>query len=429
MTGRSGNRALDLVLYGATGLVGTLTARYLASTGSAMSIGLAGRSEPALTRLRDGLGSPARNWTILRAHSGDPQSLREMAASARLVVSAAGPYADTGLPVVSACVAVGTEYVDIAGETLFIRDSAHQFHDEAASKNLRIVHSCGFDSLPSDLSVYLLHRRAAQDGTGSLVETNHLLFGQMGNVSAGTIASAIQMLRRCGAHSSDRRDLLDAYTLTPDRPSEPDLGEQPDWLCRAGRAVAPEVSHVQTTAFALAIPNSRIVRRSNALQNWAYGRNLRYTESVALTGSRVSALIARLLYLVIRFGFGVSSRTIHRWPNRLVDVLPAIASVARRRYSGSYRVETYATTSENIRYRAIFEQDGDPGSHATSVLLAESALAMLESGSDESRVCGVLTPAVAIGQVLPERLSRAGLTLRTQRLSPEHTAAAGSPEP
>ncbi|MGV9823290.1 saccharopine dehydrogenase family protein [Nocardia xishanensis] len=417
------------MLYGATGVVGALTARYLASTVSAMSIGLAGRSEPALMRLRDELGPSAQSWTILRANSGDPQSLCEMAESTRLVVSAAGPYSDTGLAVVRACVAAGTEYVDITGETLFIRDCARLFHDEAASKNLRIVHSCGFDSLPSDLSVYLLHRRAAQDGAGSLGETNHLLFGQMGNVSAGTIASAVRMLRRCGAHPWDRRDLLDAYTLIPDRPSEPDLGEQPDWLCRAGRAIAPELSHVQTTALALAIPNSRIVRRSNALQNWAYGRNLRYTESVALTGSPFSAVLARLLYYVIEWGFRVSSRTLHRWPKQLVDALPAIASVAPRRYSGSYRVETYVTTSANIRYSAIFEQDGDPGSHATAVLLAESALAMLESGSDESGIRGVLTPAVAIGEVLPERLSRAGVTLCTQRLSPEHIAAVAPPGP
>src|SRR3954452_9513443 len=159
-------RELDIVLYGATGFVGKLTAAYLAKAGGTARIGLAGRSAERLLAVRESLGEVARDWPLIVADAASPSSLNDMAARARVVVTTVGPYTKYGLPLVAACAAAGTDYADLTGETLFIRDSIDRYGKEAADNGARIVHSCGFDSIPSDLTVYALYKRALADGSG-----------------------------------------------------------------------------------------------------------------------------------------------------------------------------------------------------------------------------------------------------------------------
>src|ERR1700712_3639162 len=184
-------REFDIVLYGATGFVGKLTAQYLANAGGAAQIALAGRSTQKLLAVRESLGAAAGAWPLIEADAASPSTLNDMAARTQVVISTVGPYTKYGVPLVAACAAAGTDYADLTGETMFIRESIDLFHKEAADNGARIVHSCGFDSVPSDLTVYALYKRALADGTGELGETNFVLRGFAGGVSGGTVAAVV----------------------------------------------------------------------------------------------------------------------------------------------------------------------------------------------------------------------------------------------
>ncbi|MDT5323538.1 MAG: hypothetical protein QOF25_690, partial [Mycobacterium sp.] len=284
-------RELDIVLYGATGFVGKLTAEYLAEAGGTARIGLAGRSAERLLKVRESLGEAARDWPLIAADAASPSSLNDMAARARVVVTTVGPYTKYGLPLVAACAAAGTDYADLAGETMFIRESIDTYHEQAVDTGARIVHACGFDSIPSDLTVYALFEQAREDGTGELGETNFVVRGFAAGLSGGTVASMMEVMATASADPAARRLMNDPYTLTTDRAGEPDFGHQSDTPWRRGRDIAPELGGVWTGAFAMGAPNARIVRRSNALLGWAYGPRFRYAENMSV-GSSVMAPVA-----------------------------------------------------------------------------------------------------------------------------------------
>src|SRR3954463_5747311 len=148
-------RTHDLVVYGATGFVGRLTAAYLAQHApDGTRVALAGRSRERLEEVRTRLGGRAVDWPVLVADSGDRAALDEVTRSTRAVVTTVGPYAKYGLPLVMSCAEAGTHYADLTGEVLFIRESAERFAEPARRSGARIVHSCGFDSIPSDLGVH-----------------------------------------------------------------------------------------------------------------------------------------------------------------------------------------------------------------------------------------------------------------------------------
>jgi short subunit dehydrogenase-like uncharacterized protein len=412
-------RDLDIVLYGASGFVGKLTAEYLARAGGAARIGLAGRSTERLLAVRDSLGEAAREWPLIGADAASPSSLNDLAARARVVVTTVGPYTKYGLPLVAACAAAGTDYADLTGETMFIRDSIDTYHEQAADTGARIVHACGFDSIPSDLTVYTLFKRAREDGAGQLGETNFVLRGFAGGVSGGTVASMMEVMATSSADPEARRLMNDPYTLTTDRAGEPDLGHQSDTPWRRGRDIAPELGGVWTGAFAMGVPNSRIVRRSNALLDWAYGDKFRYAENMSV-GSSVGAPVAAAMGTAANAAvLALGSRYFNKLPRGVLDRLtpkPGTGPSERARENGHYRVETYTTTSTGARYRATMAQQGDPGYKATSVLLGECGLTLAFDRERLSDLRGVLTPAASMGDALLARLPAAGVTLKTERL-------------
>ncbi|MFY9765772.1 MAG: saccharopine dehydrogenase NADP-binding domain-containing protein, partial [Mycobacterium sp.] len=221
-------REYDIVLYGATGFVGKLTAEYLARAGGNARIALAGRSTDRLLAIRETLGPSAQSWPILVADASSPSTLDAMAAQTQVVVTTVGPYTRYGLPLVAACAAAGTDYADLTGEPPFIRDSIDLYHKQALDTGARIVHACGFDSIPSDLTVYALYRRAREDGAGELVGTDFVVRKFSGGLSGGTVASMVEVLGAVSSDADVRRQFADPYTLSPDRDAEPELGAQPD---------------------------------------------------------------------------------------------------------------------------------------------------------------------------------------------------------
>jgi short subunit dehydrogenase-like uncharacterized protein len=415
----SSAREFDIVLYGATGFVGKLTAQYLAAAGGDARIALAGRSHDRLLEVRESLGESAQSWPLITADASQPSTLNAMAAQTQVVVTTVGPYAEYGLPLVAACAAAGTDYADLTGEPTFMRESIDRHHKQAVDTGARIVHSCGFDSVPSDLTVYSLHRRIADDDAGQLGDTTFVVRRMAGGLSGGTYASLTGVLRAMSSDAEVRRVMEDPYTLTTDRSAEPELGAQPDYPWRRGREIAPELDGIWTTGFIMASVNTRVVRRSNALQDWAYGRRFRYAECQSVGSSVVAPVASAVATGVGAAATAVGSRFFHRVPETLVERIlpnPGTGPSERTRERGHYTVETYTTTTTGARYRATMSQKGDPGYKATSVLLGESGLALALDRDRLSDLRGVLTPAAAMGDALVARFPAAGVSLETDRL-------------
>lgn len=412
-------REFDIVLYGATGFVGKLTADYLAQAGGGSRIALAGRSTERLLAVRNTLGESAQSWPVIAADAAQPSTLREMAARTQVVVTTVGPYNRYGLPLVAACAAAGTDYADLTGEAMFIRDAIDLYHKQAADTGARIVHCCGFDSVPSDMTVYALYRAAHADGAGELTDTSFVLRALSGGFSGGTIASVLDVLDASSRDAQVRRVLADPYTLSPDRGAEPELGRQTDQPWGRGSRIAPELSGLWTAGYLMGSIDTRIVRRSNALQDWAYGRRFRYSEYMSLGSSAVAPVASAAMAGVGTATMALGGRYFRLLPRRVLDRMlpkPGTGPSAAARERGYYRIETYTTTSNGARYVARMEQQGDPGYQATSVLLGECGLALALDRDKLSELRGVLTPAAAMGDVLLARFGAAGVSLRTERL-------------
>ena len=403
------NDVSEIAVYGATGYVGALVAEHLAAhapTGT--SIALAGRSAERLESVRARLG---RDWPLIVADAADAAAVQRLAESARVVISTVGPYAKYGRLLAHACAAAGTDYVDLTGEVLFVRDSAAENHDLARSTGARIVHSCGFDSIPSDLAVHLLHARAVADGAGPLTDTTLVVTRLRGGLSGGTIDSIRNQVDVLKKDPALRRIVADPYALSPDRDREPDLGRQPDLVTVPAADIDPRLRG-RLAPFAMAPYNTRIVRRSNALRDWAYGRRFRYREAMRVGGWPLAAhaVQAGLGGLVLAFAVP---------PTRfLVDRIlpkPGDGPSERTRRTGHFTIDVFTTTESGARYRARVKAQGDPGYAATAVMIGESALALaLDEPATEG---GVLTPATGIGDALVHRLREAGMELTVHAAS------------
>ena len=416
-------REFDIVIYGASGFVGKLTAEYLASvshrSGGKARIALAGRSVGKLEAVRARLAESARDWPILTVDADRPSTLDDMAARTQVVITTVGPYSRYGLPLVAACAKAGTDYADLTGEAMFVRQSIDDYHKQAVDTGARIVHACGFDSVPSEMSVYELFRRARQDGAGELCDTNYVLRSFSGGVSGGTIASMIEVFRASSGDPDTRRLLADPYTLAQDRGAEPELGPQPDLPWRRGREIAPELDGVWAAGFVMAMYNTRIVRRSNALLDYAYGHRFRYAEYMGVGPSPMAGVAAAATTAAVAGTAALGGRFFRLLPRRLVERVapkPGTGPSEEVRERGYYRVETYTTTSTGARYVATMSQNGDPGYKATSVMLGECGLALALDRDKLPELHGVLTPAAAMGDALLERFPAAGVSLDSARL-------------
>ena len=405
-------RRHDITLFGVTGFVGKLTGEYLAAHApDGLRVALAGRSHDRLEAVRAELGPRAAAWPLVEADFTEPSTIDAMAVRTRVVVTTAGPYRRHGLAVVAACARSGTHYADLTGEVLFMHDSAEQHHQEAQQSGARIVHACGFDSIPSDLGVLLLHETARADGAGDLEDTTLVVSRLKGGLSGGTLESGRQQFEELQEKPELRRIVFDPYALSPDRAEEPDLGEQ-----RELRGVQrdPELG-IWIGPFIMAGTNSRVVRRSNALFGWEYGRRFRYREvmgfgSGATAPVKAGAVSAGLAMFSTAMSFRPS-----RTAARRVLPKPGEGPDEKLRRTGYFGIDIHTTTSSGWRYVAHVAAKGDPGYAATSVMLGESGLCLALDGARLPERAGVLTPATAMGTVLVERLRNAGQTLRVVR--------------
>ncbi|MFI9635776.1 saccharopine dehydrogenase family protein [Nocardia sp. NPDC051929] len=411
-------REFDLVLFGATGFVGKLTAEYLTEAApESARIALAGRSLDKLTAVRDDLGSTAANWGLVVADSTDQSALDELAARTKVVVTTVGPYLRYGMPLVAACAKAGTHYADLTGEPLFIRDAIDNYHEQAVATGAKIVNSCGYDSIPSDLSVYQLYRRTVEDNTGELVDVT-LVASLKGGVSGGTIDSGRAMMEAIAADPAKGKVMSHPYSLSPDRSMDPDVGRQSDQALSRASSIDPSLDGWVST-FVMAAHNTKIVRRSNGLLGWVYGKNFRYREVMSAGKSRVAPLVAAGMAGGIVAGMTAGALLSRASAGRkLLDRVlpkPGTGPSEQARKSGWFSMKTFAHTTSGAKYVATFSGTGDPGYQATAVLLGESGLCLAFDTEKQPELAGILTPAAAMGDALTERLRAAGMTITVDR--------------
>jgi short subunit dehydrogenase-like uncharacterized protein len=423
-------RPYDIVIWGASGYTGQLTAEHLARVhGCGTSHGglrwaLAGRDRAKLVRLKDhlvGLDPGARDLPLILADSHDADSLDRLCRQTRVVCATVGPFALHGAELVAACVRQRTHYCDTTGEASFIRHMVDAHHVAAQAAGVCIVHCCGVDSVPSDLGVLLLHDHVKRHDLGSLAEVRCYVTRFVGGLSGGTFASMLNLWEVAARDKQVRRDLADPYGLNdegqrqgPDRSERPNVFHDPEADQWAG-------------LFLMAPINTRIVRRSNQVQDFAYGPDFRYGEHRGFgPGTRGWLRAQRETVGLAGFFLGASTPPT-RWLLRKFLPTPGQGPSAQDRATGRFRFEHYATTSPTKgaaprRLRAVVAAQCD-AYEATGIFAAESALLLARppaaSGPAESPVdpsalpgrTGVLTPASGLGMPLIERLRTQGITL------------------
>jgi short subunit dehydrogenase-like uncharacterized protein len=411
------SREFDVVIFGATGFVGELTAIYLAEHAPpGTRIALAGRSEAKLAQVRSRLPKAAHDWPLIVADSDSPATLDAMAARTRVVATTVGPYLKYGEALLSSVANAGTDYVDLTGEIPFVRYAIDKYDELAASTGARVVPACGYDSIPSDLGTFALHRRAQADDAGTLGETTMVVTGFSGGLSGGTVDS-MRVVTELARDKEQRKILVNPFALSsgpnerPERrpaPSDTPIGKASDVDPSLTGSIAP---------FLMASYNTRIVRRSDFLLRGAYGPHFSYRETMLVKGNAVTSRIGAggvAVGLGALFG-GLSMKPTRRILDRFLPK-PGEGPSEEARNKGFFKHKTFTTTSTGKRYVARYEMQGDPGYKATAVMFGEAALTLALDRDKLSDLRGVLTPATAMGDALTERLRAAGVTIETSAL-------------
>jgi short subunit dehydrogenase-like uncharacterized protein len=408
------DRQYDLVVWGATGVAGRLVAEYLAEqyAPDTLSFAIGGRNESRLRSLEADLLGRNDNRDEVPVVTGDAteaESLREIARSTRVVCTTVGPYTKYGTPLVDACLAAGTDYCDLTGEINWVREVIDRYHDEAVEAGTRIVHSCGFDSVPADFGTLLVQSFAREEyGTPCDLVRIYLEEGT-GGVSGGTMASVLALFEAASTDPVARHALRNPYSLAP--PGERD-GVDP------GEQRRPEkdpLRSVWTAPSPMAPVNERVIRRSNALLGYPWGREFRCSEVVptgrGLGGAARAGAVAGGLGLG---AVGMSLGPVRSGLRRFVFPEPGEGPTRNRIENGHFTVRILgrgtATTGPFV-VEGLIGADRDPGYGATARMLGEAAMCLLRGETSSPLTGGVLTPASGIGEPLGDRLRNAGFTV------------------
>lgn len=407
-------RSFDVVLYGATGFVGAQTvayfARHAARHAGSLRWALGGRDAARLEAVRDAAGPGAAKAGIVVADAQDTAALRRLARKARVVLSTAGPFALYGSALVAACVEQGTHYVDITGETPWVRGLIERHHADAAAAGVRIIPGCGFDSVPSDLGAWRVADALWRQHREPCVSVK-AVFSLRGGLNGGTFASLMQVLE------SGQQDLVaDPFLLNPPGTAPADVQAHAD----------PRAPHQDEDFKAWLGPffmgpiNSRVVRRSAALLNAGPARSrmfapgFHYQEYLRVGRGPVAALAAAGLSIGAAAGQQAMRFGAMRQFAKALAPGPGQGPSAATMDGGSFRCELLGRTMSGHVLRGCIADKGDPGNRATTKMVCESALALalqldaLPGGPGHG---GVLTPATGLGEVLAQRLQAAGMTL------------------
>jgi short subunit dehydrogenase-like uncharacterized protein len=397
-------RAYDVVVWGATGFTGRLVAEYLLETYGTGNLrwAIAGRDRAKLEATRNSLGAGGSTLPLLLANAEDESSLDALASQTRVVCTTVGPYAEHGSKLVAACVRQATDYCDLTGETLWMRRMIEQHHGAAQRSAVRIVHACGFDSIPSDCGVAFLNAFAVEQTGRPCFRIALRVERFRGAVSGGTVASIFALLAELKRDPTAVAVFQDPYALNP-------AGERsgPDGADLARAAFDADLD-AWVAPFVMANPNARVVGRTNAVLGFPYGRDFRYEEATLVGGGAAGRFKAHATSLRFAAVFGASAVA----PRLVRPLLPAPGEGPDReqRETGSFSLLLVGHAVDGSVLKARVAGNRDPGYGSTSRMLAESAVCLAHDPVNEIGG-GILTPASALQRhLLPRLIGKAGLT-------------------
>jgi short subunit dehydrogenase-like uncharacterized protein len=381
----------DIVVYGATGFTGQLVAEYLAAHYAGktdLKWAMAGRSLDKLASVRDAIGAPA-DTALIAADAGDPASLKAMIGQTQSVLTTVGPYQFYGSDLVAACAASGTDYFDLCGEPVWMRQMIDKHEATAKASGARIVFSCGFDSVPFELGTFFVQQEARRAFGAPAARVKGRVRAMRGTLSGGTAASAKATFDAVARDLSLVAILNDPFALTPGfaGPKQP----------RGNKPTYEEDLQSWTAPFMMALINTRNVHRSNMLMGFPYGKEFVYDEMVLTGPGEKGEANARKV---------VAANTEKTGPNA---PKPGEGPSKEERENGLYDLLYVAVAPDGRQVRASVKGDRDPGYGSTSKMISECAICLLRDAPDVA--AGFWTPGAAMQQKLIKRLvDHAGLT-------------------
>jgi short subunit dehydrogenase-like uncharacterized protein len=398
------DKKFDIIVYGATSFVGQIITRYMHEQFADGSIvwAIAGRSLSKLQQVSDAIG--LSGVEIIVADAADEGALRQMCAQTTVVMSTVGPYALYGDLLVEVCATTGTHYCDLTGEPQWIRKMQLRHEADAIKSGARIVHCCGFDSIPSDLGVHFLQRKASEQFGQTCARIDMRVVSMKGGASGGTIASMINMVKEAVSDADLRRELQDPYSLCPQNHqftvTQPEVKIAYDAV--AGGWITP---------FIMAGINTRIVHRSNALSNNSYGLEFKYEEAV-VTGKGSSGMrkAKAAHWGVNALMFGLAVPPIRWLLETAVLPKPGEGPSEKAQLEGQFDIVFFGSTAQGETIQCRVTGDRDPGYGSTAKMLSQAA-ACLAKDVPDGVPGGFWTPATILGDKLIKRLeAHAGLT-------------------
>jgi short subunit dehydrogenase-like uncharacterized protein len=386
----------DIVVYGATGFTGQLVAEYLAAHYIGKSDpkwAMAGRSLDKLASVRDAIGAPA-DMPLIVADAGDPASLKAMVDQTRSVLTTVGPYQLYGSELVAACAATGTDYLDLCGEPVWMRQMIDAHQATAQSSGARIVFSCGFDSLPFELGVFFCQQTAKKILGAPAARVKGRVRAMKGTFSGGTAASIKATFAAAAKDLGLVALLKNPFVLTPgfEGPKQPP-GNKP---------LFDQDLDAWTAPFVMATINTRNVHRSNLLMGFPYGKEFVYDEMVLTgPGEKGEANAKRVVAANTEMGGPGGPK-------------PGEGPSKEDRESGLYDLLFVALAPDGRQVRVAVRGDRDPGYGSTSKMIAECAVCLLRDTPEIPG--GIWTPGAAMGNALIKRLvDHAGLTFEIEK--------------
>ncbi len=380
----------DIVVYGATGFTGKLVAEYLAArqkAGLALRWALAGRQLDKLSAVRAEVGAPP-DLPLIAADGEDVSSLSAMAGRTRVVLTTVGPYQIYGSGLVAACATRGTDYVDLCGEPAWMAEMIDSYDGKARASGARIVFSCGFDSIPSDLGVYMLEQAARTEFGAPVSRVKCRVRSMKGTFSGGTAASMKATMAAAFKDPVVMERLKNPFSLTPGftGPKQPH-GMKPEVDPALDMWVAP---------FVMAAINTRNVHRTNFLLGHPYGADFVYDEMIVTGPGDKGKAVAEAIA-------GDKSMGSDKGPK------PGEGPSKAEREAGSYDLLFIGEAADGRSLRVSVKGDRDPGYGSTCKMISESALCLIEDVPDTKG--GITTPAALMAEPLIKRLTtHAGLT-------------------
>ena len=394
-------KQFDIIIWGASSFTGKLVTEYIFNKYGSSKIkwAIAGRNLDKLEKVRSQVAD--KDIPIFIADSFDEDSLSKFVKKTKVVCSTVGPYSLYGTKLVKVCLENNTNYCDITGEAHWIRTLIDNFHEEAKSKKIKIVNSCGFDSIPSDMGVYFIQNEIKKVYKNYAKSIKMRVAGIRGGISGGTYGSINNLLKEAYADRNVFKVLNNPYGLNPKDKME---GMDKKDL---RKIIFDKESNSWIYPFIMAGINTKIVRRSNALSNFKYGKDFRYEEAT-MSGKGISGFWKAILAVFPLAMVGLNPNSFLKKIVNSFMPKPGEGPGLEKRKNGFYNLRFYITIDDKNKAFAKVIGDSDPGYGSTSKMLAESALCLAFDKLPENY--GVVTPSFSMADKLLDRLNHnAGL--------------------